>query len=123
MMITAASFLQYYTALLYVCFPMRRVLFLEHRHTTAVPPVPRCRKLRPRCVGRSCESARMLMRFITSIQPYVSSLAFQSAAQLGVDQAAKIKGPSDLLVELVGPSVATPKWRIESNSRECRGIG
>ncbi|CAK9033367.1 unnamed protein product [Durusdinium trenchii] len=38
---------------------------------------------------------RMLMRFITSIQPYVSSLAFQSAAQLGVDQAAKIKGPSD----------------------------
>eukprot|EP00435_Cladocopium_sp_Y103_P050600 s1559_g15.t1 len=32
---------------------------------------------------------RMLMRFITSIQPYVSSLAFQSAAQLGVDNATK----------------------------------
>ncbi|CAJ1432689.1 unnamed protein product, partial [Effrenium voratum] len=30
---------------------------------------------------------RLLMRFITSIQPFVSSLAFQSAAQLGVDQA------------------------------------
>lgn len=37
---------------------------------------------------------RMLMRFITSIQPYVSSLAFQSAAQLGVDNATKVKGPT-----------------------------
>eukprot|EP00913_Durusdinium_trenchii_P001418 g1313.t1 len=61
---------------------------------------------------------RMLMRFITSIQPYVSSLAFQSAAQLGVDQAAKIKGPSDqsaLGMELDG------SWR--AYRRIARGNG
>lgn len=39
---------------------------------------------------------RALMRFITSMAPFVGSLAFQSAAQLGVDQAQKISGPSDL---------------------------
>ncbi|CAJ1365127.1 unnamed protein product [Effrenium voratum] len=38
---------------------------------------------------------RLLMRFITSIQPFVSSLAFQSAAQLGVDQAGKVKPAAD----------------------------
>eukprot|EP00439_Symbiodinium_sp_Y106_P075492 s768_g15.t1 len=39
---------------------------------------------------------RTLMRFITSIQPFVGSLSFQSAAQLGVDQVRKVKGPTEL---------------------------
>ncbi|CAK9033019.1 unnamed protein product [Durusdinium trenchii] len=67
---------------------------------------------------------RMLMRFITSIQPYVSSLAFQSAAQLGVDQAAKIKGPSDLLVELVGPSATRVlwAWHLDNGVPHARGL-
>lgn len=38
---------------------------------------------------------RLLMRFITSMSPIVGSLAFQSPAQLGTDQAGKVSGPSD----------------------------
>jgi len=38
---------------------------------------------------------RMLMRFITSMSPFVGSLAFESPAQLGVDQARKVPAPSE----------------------------
>jgi len=43
---------------------------------------------------------RTLMRFITSMMPFVGSLAFNSPAQLGVDQAAKVQGPSDPVTNL-----------------------
>merc|ERR1719331_2247774 len=43
---------------------------------------------------------RTLMRFITSMMPFVGSLAFNSPAQLGVDQAAKVEGPSDPVTSL-----------------------
>lgn len=38
---------------------------------------------------------RTLMRFITSMMPFVGSLAFNSPAQLGVDHAMKVQGPND----------------------------
>ena len=50
------------------------------------------------------------MRFITSVQPYVGSLAFQSAAQLGVDQARKVKGPNELDSSVLGINLQEP-WR------------
>jgi len=36
------------------------------------------------------------MKFVTSMTPFVGSLAFASPAQLGVDQARQLPGPSDL---------------------------
>ena len=53
---------------------------------------------------------RTLMRFITSIQPFVGSLAFQSAAQLGVDQARKVKGPTELDSSVLGVDLEEP-WQ------------
>lgn len=54
---------------------------------------------------------RMLMKFITSMSPFVGSLAFQSAAQLGSDQAWKLQGPSDsepVPQALVGVDMSAP---------------
>ena len=55
---------------------------------------------------------RTLMRFITSIQPFVGSLAFQSAAQLGVDQARKVKGPSEPDASVLGVDLQEPWQRF-----------
>ena len=42
---------------------------------------------------------RMLMKFITSMAPFAGSLAFQSAAHLGVDQARKVPKPAEEMLE------------------------
>eukprot|EP00933_Yihiella_yeosuensis_P026980 TRINITY_DN20931_c1_g1_i1.p1 TRINITY_DN20931_c1_g1~~TRINITY_DN20931_c1_g1_i1.p1 ORF type:complete len:675 (-),score=127.37 TRINITY_DN20931_c1_g1_i1:102-2126(-) len=46
---------------------------------------------------------RTLMRFVTSMTSFVSSLAFESPAQLGVDNARKVAGPSETGPEGVDP--------------------
>jgi len=43
----------------------------------------------------SLPEKRALMRFITSMTPFVGSLAFESPAQLGVDRAQKVPGPNN----------------------------
>eukprot|EP00419_Tripos_fusus_P051362 CAMPEP_0172840232 /NCGR_PEP_ID=MMETSP1075-20121228/29153_1 /TAXON_ID=2916 /ORGANISM="Ceratium fusus, Strain PA161109" /LENGTH=740 /DNA_ID=CAMNT_0013684019 /DNA_START=45 /DNA_END=2270 /DNA_ORIENTATION=+ len=43
----------------------------------------------------SLPEKRALMRFITSMTPFVGSLAFESPAQLGVDRVHKVPGPNE----------------------------
>lgn len=52
---------------------------------------------------------RTLMRFMTSLTPFAGSLAFESPAQLGVDQARKVPGPAEAAFE--GADMAEP-WHV-----------